>query len=292
MKQKRKDVLEWALQIAGAILNWDRESINDLDKMLRDLKELIKLTPCELADFLDLNRMPSMPHPKHGYTHVIWAVDRKGQALVGDNADDIMPISDITSSSVYADAEAIFADIVNWDQKDVSDLRNRFDALRATIAVQTLTAFDIVDSDCFIRPDIGEYSPAYKIWAMDDNENVLTGDDANDIKSIDTILVDGLLAEATAAAGEIRHWNKRDVKNLQSSLQFMDELLSDELLVLHPAYKRRDAFLDMFSLPTADIPRDLDTQNLWAVDESGHVLVGPMADEIMTIGAWRKMKSS
>lgn len=61
-----------------------------------------------------------------------------------------------------------------------------------------------------------------------------------------------------------------------------------ELIELLQEAKKFDAKIDMASLPSAPIPHDIDTSYpVWAMDQSGNMLVGNDADHTMTIEEYR-----
>jgi len=74
----------------------------------------------------------------------------------------------------------------------------------------------------------------------------------------------------------IKAWNKVDVKQLRN--------LVTELYALRDEYGEpldTQNYLDMSSLPSAEIPDDVDTSYpVWAMDEGGNCLVGDGADQI------------
>lgn len=74
----------------------------------------------------------------------------------------------------------------------------------------------------------------------------------------------------------IKVWNKVDVKQLRN--------LVTELYALRDEYGEpldTQHYLDMSSLPSAEIPDDVDTSYpVWAMDEGGNCLVGDGADQI------------
>ena len=74
----------------------------------------------------------------------------------------------------------------------------------------------------------------------------------------------------------IKSWNKVDVKQLRN--------LVTELYALRDEYGEpldTQHYLDMSSLPSAEIPDDVDTSYpIWAMDEGGSCLVGDGADQI------------
>lgn len=74
----------------------------------------------------------------------------------------------------------------------------------------------------------------------------------------------------------IKSWNKVEVKQLRN--------LVTELYALRDEYGEpldTQNYLDMSSLPSAEIPDDVDTSYpVWAMDEGGNCLVGDGADQI------------
>ena len=273
-------------------MHWDGHDIVDLRDMLCKPRKLLNVLDLALSDVLDTTRIPSAPHPKHGYTHLIWAVDEKGWALVGPDADQIMSSSEIMASAAYRKAAAIHTNIAGWNGQCCAELRAQFRAVRKMSAIKNLTAFDIVDPGLLPHPECLEYLkyyPEYRIWAVDRHDNVLVGDDADKIKTYDEVVIDGMLAEVAHISRGIMEWSTDDVRELHFWLQQLDEILSDEALSSHPTYGRRDVFVDLASLPSAKIPAGLPTEYLWAIDRAGNALVGARADQIMTVALWRRM---
>lgn len=88
---------------------------------------------------------------------------------------------------------------------------------------------------------------------------------------------------AAAIAAFIRDWDLEDVRHLRDMLAELSEALDAE-----GGQDQRAVGLDMSSLPTAEIPSDIDTSYpVWAVDLSGNALVGSDADEVETLDAIR-----
>lgn len=80
-------------------------------------------------------------------------------------------------------------------------------------------------------------------------------------------------------AADIRAW---DVANIRVLRDLLNELRAcrDE----DGAEIDTQAYVDMTSLPSAEIPADIDTSYpVWAVDLDGNALVGGSADEIETL---------
>lgn len=82
---------------------------------------------------------------------------------------------------------------------------------------------------------------------------------------------------ATETAAKINAWDRKSVYELRDMLRDLNSLTDDS-----------DAYIDMTSLPTAAIPDDVDTSYpVWAIDYSGHMLVGDAADDIMSLDDYR-----
>ncbi|WP_394155693.1 hypothetical protein [Loktanella salsilacus] len=88
-------------------------------------------------------------------------------------------------------------------------------------------------------------------------------------------------------ASLVKKWDMRSIYEL---LDLIVELSSSED---EHGYKIDvEAYVDMTSLPTADIPDDIDTSYpVWAVDLDGYALVGDQANEIETIEHIREQSS-
>lgn len=88
---------------------------------------------------------------------------------------------------------------------------------------------------------------------------------------------------AADIAAEIRGWDMEDVWDLRDLLTELSEALEEEDI-----QDPRAVGIDMASLPSAEIPSDIDTgYPVWATDLSGRALVGPGANEIETLDAIR-----
>ena len=177
-------------KIAENVRNWDMEDVHDLSAMLRDIEERLRGTGHVLRDFVDLETLPSMPRPPHGYTRRIWAYDLNDQALVGARADRIVSVYEIVLSRKYKKAKQIFTDIMYWDEYDVADLRDLFAALRATFYDKTMALGDIV------KPEYLSWAPTpavvhgHRIWAVDSAGKCLIGENGDDIRDIADIAKD------------------------------------------------------------------------------------------------------
>lgn len=85
------------------------------------------------------------------------------------------------------------------------------------------------------------------------------------------------MTDAATIAANIKAWNLQDVSELR-----------DMLTALNGATNDAQAYIDMSSLPTAEIPADVATDYpVWAIDQSGNMLVGDKAQDIMSIAEYR-----
>ena len=282
------DMIAWVPMIAQDVMDWDMDDVGHLRDMLLQIRKMLAETHFELIDFVDRTRIPSMSHPVHGYTQIIWAVDRRGMALVGASADRIVSVDDIVLGRKHREAAEIVTSITRWDTEDVATLRDLFASLHETIAVGGITVSEIIDPDLVPSTgDLPDSVPEYRIWAVDRQDRVLVGEHADEIKSMDEIIAEGVLVEARWMAGCIESWRMMDVGVLRSMLLELQDILDDEAIA-SSLYKITD-FVDMSSLPTAAIPADLPREKLWAIDTAGYALVGDNADQIMSVADWRKL---
>ena len=78
-------------------------------------------------------------------------------------------------------------------------------------------------------------------------------------------------------ANEIANWDMNDVRVLRN-------LISELRASCRETDEDPEAFIDMASLPTVEIPVDIDTScPVWAMDVHGRCLVGERADSIETL---------
>lgn len=89
-----------------------------------------------------------------------------------------------------------------------------------------------------------------------------------------------LIARAPEAiVADIRAWDLSDIRVLRDLLNELDGCRDED-----GAEIDTQAYIDMTSLPSAEIPADIDTSYpVWAVDLDGNALVGDDANEIETL---------
>lgn len=96
-----KGVQEYVLPIVcNRIKAWDHQNIEDLLNLLRKMVSIMELNPEDHPPIeicgLDIDHLPSEDIPKNirpGYR--IWAIDKKGMCLVGNDANEVIHIDDI-----------------------------------------------------------------------------------------------------------------------------------------------------------------------------------------------------
>lgn len=101
-----KGVQEYILPIVcNRIKLWDHENIEYLLAMIRKMISIMELNPEDhpLMEtcILDIDKLPSEDIPKDiipGYR--IWAMDKKGMCLVGDDANEVIHIDNILRQKV------------------------------------------------------------------------------------------------------------------------------------------------------------------------------------------------
>jgi hypothetical protein len=81
---------------------------------------------------------------------------------------------------------------------------------------------------------------------------------------------DDILVALEDAKQDIVNWNRRDVRELRISLITFSDIRN----VLEREYHRQVPELGSEAIPTMPIPDGVCTQELWAMDARGHVLVG------------------
>lgn len=86
---------QFCLHQAEKIAAWDHERIEDLVEAIADLKWFCSKISAEPEAYLPMAELPSeeLPPWSGKITTAIWAVDKRGMALVGEEARQIMPLS-------------------------------------------------------------------------------------------------------------------------------------------------------------------------------------------------------
>jgi hypothetical protein len=83
-------------------------------------------------------------------------------------------------------------------------------------------------------------------------------------------------------ASRIASWDCESIEELEA-------LLNDLRRFCEQNDKIVEDFVDLASLPTADIPDDVDTAYpVWAMDQQDNLLIGTDSFEIMTLDEYRK----
>jgi len=86
---------QFCLHQAEKIAAWDHERIEDLVEAIADLKWFCSKIGAEPEAYISMAELPSeeLPPWSGKITTAIWAVDKRGMALVGEEAQQIMPLS-------------------------------------------------------------------------------------------------------------------------------------------------------------------------------------------------------
>lgn len=87
--------------ICNRIKAWDHEDIEDLLKLLRKMVSILELNPEDHPSLemcgLNINCLPSESIPRNISTgYRVWAMDKKGMCLVGDDANEVIHIAAIS----------------------------------------------------------------------------------------------------------------------------------------------------------------------------------------------------
>ena len=97
-------IRDYGIWLGKQIMSWDRNAIEDLKEMLDELNEVIEqLFNTEIRDFyneerdfgVDMSAFPTHEIPGGKESYPIWAMDKEGDCLVGDTADQIENIKEI-----------------------------------------------------------------------------------------------------------------------------------------------------------------------------------------------------
>jgi len=91
------EVLDRAARIiAREVRAWDTEDISELVELLTRLDDLVERAERWGEEYVDMVALPSAPIPEEVDTgYPVWAVDKRGQALVGEGADEVESIEEV-----------------------------------------------------------------------------------------------------------------------------------------------------------------------------------------------------
>ncbi|MFA7121571.1 MAG: hypothetical protein WC277_08805, partial [Bacilli bacterium] len=91
------EVLDRAARIiAREVRAWDTEDVARLVELLTKLDETADRADRKAEDYVRMDALPSAPIPEEVNTgYPVWAVDKRGQALVGEGADEVESIEEV-----------------------------------------------------------------------------------------------------------------------------------------------------------------------------------------------------
>lgn len=94
------EVLDRAARIiAREIRAWDTEDVSRLVEMLTKLDEIADRADRKAEDYVRMDSLPSAPIPEGVDTaYPVWAVDKRGMALVGPGADEVESVEEVRAA--------------------------------------------------------------------------------------------------------------------------------------------------------------------------------------------------
>lgn len=96
------------------------------------------------------------------------------------------------------------------------------------------------------------------------------------------------MTTAHEIAAQIKAWNKQDVFELRNLIVELEEAIKAE-----GENGRRDQYIDLAQLPSAEIPADVNTgYPVWAMDAAGRLLVGADVREVVTLEQYREERGT
>jgi hypothetical protein len=85
-----------------------------------------------------------------------------------------------------------------------------------------------------------------------------------------------------AIALAVKNWDHEKIEDLMDLLIQLKDACGED--------RNSEAYLDFTSLPSEDIPADVDTSfPVWAMDKRGVLLTGSSCDDTMTIEEYREL---
>jgi len=93
------EILDRAARIiAREIRAWDTEDISQLVEMLTKLDEIADRADRKAEDYVRMDSLPSAPIPEEVVGYPVWAVDKRGMALVGPGADEVESVEEVRAA--------------------------------------------------------------------------------------------------------------------------------------------------------------------------------------------------
>jgi len=119
------DADEHLENLINRVNTWNHEDIRELKDVLDQIPEVLAEAgkAPRTADVIDYSDLPTEPIPAGVETYPVWAMDKKGRCLVGDNATGIEPIEDIiewyeekSQTVIFRYGEEEISCKVTWNQ--------------------------------------------------------------------------------------------------------------------------------------------------------------------------------
>lgn len=94
-RRRKSDAETRARDLGAAIRAWDKQDIHDLLAMIEDLGVVAAEAGLDPQGYVDMSALPSAPIPDDVDTaYPVWAMDRAGNMLVGDDASDVITLDE------------------------------------------------------------------------------------------------------------------------------------------------------------------------------------------------------
>ena len=84
--------------IAREIRAWDTEDISLLVDLLKKLDVIADRAGRKAEDYVRMDSLPSAPIPEEVMGYPVWAVDKRGMALVGPGADEVESVEEVRAA--------------------------------------------------------------------------------------------------------------------------------------------------------------------------------------------------
>ena len=84
--------------IAREIRAWDTEDISLLVDLLKKLDVIADRVGRKAEDYVRMDSLPSAPIPEEVVGYPVWAVDKRGMALVGPGADEVESVEEVRAA--------------------------------------------------------------------------------------------------------------------------------------------------------------------------------------------------
>ncbi|WP_341223645.1 hypothetical protein [Loktanella salsilacus] len=176
-----------------------------------------------------------------------------------------------------ARARSIANKIRAWGQEDVTDLANMIRDLEKIMRGTPIALAELLDLADLPSMPHPPYGFTHYIRAIDQRGMALTGELADEIKAVSSIVSSSRYQRGKRILMNIANWDVEDVCELQEMFAALKATFANPGLTILDV-------IDLQQVPTARFPRGMPNDDVWAVDHDEFALIGKEPDTVIEVG--------